>query len=112
MTSKIHICRALLLGALVTLTGCTWVKLSDAGAAVTLAETESVAACQHVGMVTTQTRHKVVMERGDASVHEELLVLARNQAAALGANVIVAMGPPSKGNQDFAAYSCAPDGAD
>ena len=112
MTSKIRIRTALVLGALVTLTGCTWVKLSDAGAGVTLAEKESVAACQHVGIVTTQTRDKVVMERGEATIHEELLVLARNQAAALGANVIVALGPPSEGNQDFAAYRCESEAAD
>ena len=98
--------RALLLGGLVVVSGCTWVKLSDAGALVAQADTGAVSECTRVGIVTTQTKSTVVVERGQGKVQEELLVLARNEAATLGADTVVASGPPVAGSQDFEAYRC------
>jgi hypothetical protein len=116
MTLWTHAWRTLLCGALIgtlnVIGGCTWVKLSDAGALVQPTEVGAIATCQRVGIVTTQTQSKVVVSRGDTKVREELLVLARNEAAALGADTIVAIGRPGDGRQDFEAYLCGPDSSD
>jgi len=99
----------LLAGVLGGVAGCTWVKLSDDGAQVRQAKADEVGNCRHIGMVTTHTRDKVVLERNTAKVHEELLVLARNEAATLGGDTIVPTGPAVEGRQEFDVYGCGQD---
>ncbi len=86
--------------------GCTWIKLTEGGANVSTASHAEVMNCQKVGMVSTNTKDKVVVNRSDSKVREELLVLARNEAARLGGDTIVPEAPPRAGEQDFAAYRC------
>ncbi|TDJ35520.1 MAG: DUF4156 domain-containing protein, partial [Gammaproteobacteria bacterium] len=62
--------------------------------------------CQKVGIISTHTKDQIVVNRSDSKVREELLVLARNEAARLSGDTIVAMGPPRDGAQDFTAYRC------
>lgn len=100
---------ALMACALGALAACTWVKLSDGGALVRQAQAGDVSDCRHLGKVTTHTRDKVVMERNNAKVQEELIVLARNEAASFGADTIVPAGPVIDGRQDFDAYNCGAD---
>lgn len=101
--------KALLLGGLAVLGGCTWVKLSDAGALVQQVDDGGVAGCKRVGIITAQTRNKVVVGRKGAKVREELLVLARNEAATLGGDTIIPIGPAAEGRQEFTAYRCKPE---
>ena len=91
---------------LAVLSGCTWIKLTEGGTTVTPATEADITNCRKVGMISTHTKDKVVVHRSDGKVREELLVLARNEAAGLGADTIVAEGPPNDGEQDFAAYRC------
>ncbi len=91
---------------IVLLGGCTWVKLSEGGANVSQASEADVVNCQKVGIVSAHTRDQVVVNRSSSKVREELLVLARNEAASLGGDSVVAMGPPRAGEQDFTAYRC------
>ena len=49
---------------------------------------------------------KVLIERGSSKVQQELIDLARNQAATMGANAIVPSGEPVDGSQKFRAYLC------
>ena len=88
------------------LAGCSFVQLSEGGAGVAQMNTGDVANCREVGVVTSRTRDKVLISRADESVREELTVLARNEAAELGANAIVPIGQPENGAQRFRAYSC------
>ena len=88
------------------LSGCSFVQLTDEGSLVVQANETDVGQCQNLGIVSATTKDKVVMQRGAAKVAEELLVLARNEAAKLGANAIVAMGPAKNGEQSFRAYRC------
>ena len=88
------------------LSACSFVQLSDAGAQVAQMEPADVANCTSIGEVSSRTRDKVVVSRGDAKVREELTVLARNEAAGLGANAIVPIGEPENGEQRFRAYRC------
>ncbi len=62
--------------------------------------------CQKVGIISAHTKDQIVVNRSDSKVREELLVLARNEAARLSGDTIVAMGPPRDGAQDFTAYRC------
>lgn len=86
--------------------GCTWIKLTDAGAAVRQGSPSAVQDCRLVGTVTSTTQDRVLLRRGRAKVAEELIVLARNEAATLGGDVIVPAGPMRDGRQDFNVYNC------
>ncbi len=92
--------------ATLTLSGCTWVRLNDAGAEVQLLQREDVSACRRVGTVSANTRDRIVLRRGAAKVQEELIVLASNEAASIGGDVIVAQGPPDRGAQGYIVYRC------
>jgi len=100
---------SLLLAALTSvLIGCTWIKLTDAGAEVAQGSAAGVTDCELVGAVTASTQNRVVLERGRGKVAEELIVLARNEAATLGGDTIVPAGPMVDGRQDFEVYRCGP----
>lgn len=86
--------------------GCTWIELTDAGATVRQGTPSAVEDCRLVGTVTSTTQNRVVLERGRAKVAEELIVLARNEAATLGGDVVVPAGPMRDGRQDFNVYRC------
>jgi uncharacterized protein DUF4156 len=96
---------ALMITVLV-LSGCTFVQLSDDGAGVAQLGPGDVANCQDKGLISTQTKAKMIINRGREAVAEELTVLARNEAASLGANAIVPIGEPDNGKQRFRAYLC------
>ena len=87
--------------------GCTYVRLSDKGYQVAQAHPADVLNCEKVGIVSAQTAAKVVLKRDSGKIHEELTVLARNQAADLGANAIVPIGVVKDGGQTFNAYRCS-----
>jgi hypothetical protein len=86
--------------------GCTWIKLTDAGAGVTQATAEQVQGCRRVGHVTSSTQDRVLLKRGRGKVSEELIVLARNEAATLGGDTVVPAGAMKDGRQDFDVYRC------
>ena len=94
------------LAALIVLGGCSFVQLSDAGAGVAQLGAADAVNCTDMGTVSANTRDKVVVNRSRAQVQEELIVLARNEAAGLGANAIVPLGQPENGSQQFRAYRC------
>lgn len=98
--------------AVVTLVlgGCTWVELTDAGRDVRVVETKAEAAsedCERIGRISATTRERVMgMKRPDDTLREELAALARNEAARIGGNTIVALEAPSEGRQPFAVWRC------
>lgn len=96
----------ILLNALLLVAGCSYVQLSKEGTGVAQLAPEDAGHCKKVGTVTAQTREKVVMKRKLDKVREELTVLARNEAAAIGANAIVPLGEIEQGSQRFQAYLC------
>ncbi len=90
------------------LTGCTWVKLSEAGSTVRLAEQPVSAECRNVGRVTAMSRAKVaVYNRKTSKLQTELETIARNQAATMGADTIVPESGITGGEQKFTAFACA-----
>lgn len=93
--------------ALLFLTACNWVQLTDAGRGVTLTSAQVVSACTRVGRARVQTLSRVtVVERGGEKLQNELLVLARNEAGDLGGNYIVPETVIDEGQQTFGVYRC------
>ena len=94
---------ALLLG--LTLSGCTFVALTEAGSKVAQSSAQDVNNCTLVGDVSSQTKDKVLVDRSTGKVKEELIVLARNLAADLGATDLVETDVEG-GSATFKAYRC------
>jgi hypothetical protein len=89
--------------------GCAWVTLMPEAEEVRVVRSaDEVSGCEKVGLVTAQTRARVgFIARSSEKVAEELATLARNNAADMDADTLLAEGPPSvDGRQRFAAYRC------
>ncbi len=88
--------------------GCTWVKLTEGGTAVRVARPDQVAGCESKGRTHAQTTDRVVIfARRDQSIQQELESLARNEAALMGGDAIVAATGIERGRQTFDVYRCA-----
>jgi hypothetical protein len=48
-----------------------------------------------------------ILARGDSKVRGELITLARNEAATMGGDSIVAESPAVQGRQTFGVYRCS-----
>ena len=100
--------RNLMLISLLTLLlgGCTFVKLTAAGENVAVLQANEVGNCTATGTTTTTVTSKVVVNRENARVAQDLRTLARNRAAVLGGDTIVAATQPRNGEQTFNIYRC------
>jgi DhnA family fructose-bisphosphate aldolase class Ia len=99
----------LLFGAAMSSSGCTWVPLAPEAESVQVAPSQdAVTDCKKLGVVHSQTRARIgFFARSEEKISDELTALARNNAAEMGADSIVADGPPSvDGRQRFIAYRC------
>ena len=90
-----------------TLTGCTWVALTPEGETVALMEASEVTNCERIGRATATTTDEVVrVGRSGERMQEELLVLARTEAGAMGGNALVPETVIQEGRQVFGVYRC------
>jgi hypothetical protein len=89
------------------LVSCTWVEPSEQGKFVTLTKPAHVTHCQSLGTVTSSTKDTVgFIDRSEEKMAGELVDLARNKAASMGGDTIVAEGPAEGGSQTFRLYKC------
>lgn len=96
--------------ALALSSGCSWVPLSPEAASVANVSAEQVADCRKVGEARVSVRDRVAaVQRSPGKVSEELERLARNEAARLGGNRIVALTPVQGGSRSYAVFACRPD---
>ena len=100
--------RFLLLATIIaTVTTCNWVQLTTEGQGVRLATASEITNCDRLGRTRSQTLNKIVgVERGGEKLQSELLMLARNEAGSMGANVVVPESLIEQGQQSFGVYSC------
>jgi len=92
---------------IILFSGCTWVELGQQGAQVMIAKKASVSHCRKVGDIRVKGKHQLIgINRSNKKVILELETLARNEAAQIGANTIVAKATPTSGQQDYLAYQC------
>lgn len=96
-----------LLVAVASVGGCTWVHMAPGANAVQVSAAAPTG-CEKRGEVEVGVKHSIAfIERNDLRVREELETLARNEAPPLGADTIHPLGEPSRGSQRFAAWRCA-----
>lgn len=90
------------------LSACTWgIKLDDSARNVRTAWNGDVGSCKEQGKVTVSVMNRVgPVDRSDLKVRDELEVLARNEAAKMGADTIKPLGEPNEGSQPWGAYTC------
>jgi len=103
---------ALALLMLLVLSACTWVPLTDEGARVQLRTLEQAQACERKSRVTVSVKDRIgTIPRSEEKVRGELRTLARNEAARVGGNVVVAETEtetePTDGRQVFVVYRCS-----
>ena len=101
--------RALLLATvLVPLTACTWVKKSEEAKSVALVKPSVAQQCEKLGSTTSKVTDNIgPIPRSDSKVQDELIDLAKNEAALIGGDSIVAESAAVDGVQRFAIYRCA-----
>ena len=88
--------------------GCSnWVGLTIEGEGVRLATASEISNCTRLGRTRSHTLDSIVgVERGADRLQDELLTLARNDAGAMGGNVIVPESLIDEGEQLFGIYLC------
>ena len=102
---KLNLCVLSL--AIIALPACTWVEPTKEGNEVTLVKAFNVNNCIKLGTTNATVKHKIgIITRGEDTVMEELITVARNRAAELGGDSIVAKGPASEGTMSFDVYRC------
>jgi len=94
--------------ATLVLGACSWgIKLDSGGRDVRVAWTDDVSHCRPAGSINVSVLDNVgPYRRSGLKVGDELEVMARNQAASLGADTIKAVNKPHDGAQDWAAFVC------
>jgi len=88
--------------------GCTWVKLTPPGEGVHVATASQVAECEELRVVHAKTTTRIAFfSRGGKKIDQEVESLARNEAAEMGGDTIVAQGPTSsEGRRSFDVFRC------
>lgn len=89
------------------LSGCAMVELKPQGDKVRVLAPQEVGRCKELGRVVANTAAKIAFiarPRGD--VQEEVYRLARNNAADMGGDTVVSIGPLIDGEQPFKVYRC------
>ena len=90
------------------LAGCQWVKATDESSNVSLKDdVKGVIDCQLLGTASSYVKTKIgIFSRGKAKVAEELALLAKNEAAKMGGDTIVAASDVEDSRQSFDVYRC------
>jgi hypothetical protein len=91
-----------------SLAACSWgIKLDSGGEKVRVAWDGNIGGCHDAGKVTVSVLDRVgPVDRNGLKVSDELEIMARNEAAGLGADTIRPLGEPHDGAQSFGAYTC------
>lgn len=104
----IKLIRYALIMAILNIVGCTWVEPTKEGNEVLLVKSFNIESCVKLGTANTSVKHKVgPITRSEEKVTEELITLAKNRAAEMGGDSIVAKAPASEGSMSFEIYKCA-----
>ncbi len=92
----------------VLLSACSWgIKLDAAGRKVHTAWLSDVSSCKNMGKITVSVMDRVgPFNRNDITVLDELEVMARNEAATMGADTVKPLGKAQGGEQTWGAYQC------
>ncbi|MGA9423037.1 MAG: DUF4156 domain-containing protein [Rhodanobacteraceae bacterium] len=94
------------------LSACSWgIKLDSGGEKVRTAWNGRVEGCRNIGKVTVSVLDRIgPIDRSGMAVRDELEVMARNEAAGMGADTVAPIGQPQDGAQSWNAYACGAQG--
>lgn len=96
---------ALALSAL--LSACSWVKPIPQSYPVALLEPADIVNCVKKGVTHSKTLSKFLfVPRMDSKIEMELVTLAKNEAAIMNGDSIVAEGPIESGARTYGVYQC------
>ncbi|RRQ22769.1 DUF4156 domain-containing protein [Thiohalobacter thiocyanaticus] len=95
-------------GAVLLMTGCTWVEPTDEGAQVEVVQTDAVADCHRVGTTRVSVLDRLAgVPRSYRKLEQELDTLARNSAARMDGDRVVAETEIVDGERTYAVYDCS-----
>jgi hypothetical protein len=90
-----------------TAAGCAWVDLKPQAEKVRVLAAQEVGRCKLLGKVTATTAANIgFIARSRDTVQEEIHRLARNHAASMNGDTIVAVDRLIEGEQSFNVYRC------
>lgn len=98
------------LSVIMLFSACTWVKPIPEADRVQYVDyqNEDLKTCSRIGSVTTSVKAKIgFFNRSEEKVNQELITLARNEAALKGGNTVAAEKPAVNGRRVFVIYQCA-----
>lgn len=101
--------------AVVPIAACSWgIKLDSGGEKVRAAWNQDVGpGCKDMGKITVSVLDRLgPINRRDLKVRDELEVMARNEAARMGADTVQPVGDPQDGEQAWRAFHCGPAARD
>lgn len=97
----------LLLSLVLLLPACSWVKPTPEGEKVRVLDADEVTRCRELGSTTVSLVDRIAgIDRDPEKVEKELQILARNSAARIGGDTVVATSPVTGGEQRYAIYRC------
>lgn len=86
---------------------CAWVKTTPRGQEVELLTEADVVNCVKKGVTSSKTLSRIILiPRNRQKVYNELVTLAKNEAAVMQGDSIVPQGEVKKGALDFVVYHC------
>jgi hypothetical protein len=87
--------------------GCTWVEATPEGDEVRVVPGDRVSGCNHLGELSVYTKADVGgIDRSPNKIQQELETLARNEAATMNADTIVAVTQITNGRRTYQVYRC------
>ena len=90
-----------------SISACTWVKLTPGGEKVRVLDVGEVSTCKELGNTTVSLLAKVAgINRSEEQVTKELSLLARNTAADMGGDTVVPISPVEEGKRSYKVYKC------
>lgn len=91
----------------ILISGCTWVKPIPKSYAITLLENKDIVNCVKKGTTQSKTLSKFIfMPRKGQKIAAELVTLAKNEAAIMGGDSVVAESNIVAGGRIFGVYLC------
>lgn len=92
---------------LLSVASCTWVTPTSSSQSIVLLEQHQVVNCAKKGVTSVKTLNKIAfIPRSREKVFAELVALAKNEAAVLGGDTVVAEAVGADGGQSFGVYRC------
>lgn len=102
--------KLIMLVVLVALQGCALVELEEDGKQVRVVDKQHVEHCKRVGKTTVSVKSTVAgIDRKHELMQQELEILARNNAADLKGDTIVAITEIKDGKRAYDIYQCKQD---